>query len=127
MAGRPTKLTPEIQERIVALLRAGNYVETAAAYCDVGKVSLYAWMKRGHRQPKSIYGAFLNAIEKAQAESEIRDLEQVRKAEPWESSAWRLERKHPTRWGRRDRLDVMTEPTTLKIVIDDGGSNPSPA
>jgi len=29
--GRPTKLTPEVQEEVCNAVRAGNYMETAAA------------------------------------------------------------------------------------------------
>ena len=40
MAGRPTKLTPDVQEKIVQAIRAGNYIETAAAYAGV---RMYVW------------------------------------------------------------------------------------
>jgi len=30
--GRPTKLTPEVQDKIVQAIRAGNFMSTAAAY-----------------------------------------------------------------------------------------------
>jgi transposase len=103
--GRPTKLTTDLQERIVQLLRAGNYIETACSFCDIDKPTLYAWLKRGNRQRAGIYRDFLNATERAIAEAEIRDLEEIRKAKDWTAKAWRLERKFPKRWGRQDRLE----------------------
>jgi transposase len=114
--GRPTKLTPELQDRIVALLRAGNYIETAARFCDVDKVTLYAWLKRGNRQANGPFREFLNAVERAQAEAEIRDLEVIRQEPSWQARAWRLERKFPQRWGRHDRLDVGEAPRP--VVLD---------
>lgn len=45
--GRPTKLTDDLAQRIVAKLRMGCYVEEAAAATGVSKHSIYAWEKIG--------------------------------------------------------------------------------
>lgn len=101
--GRPEKLTPEVQQKIVDAIRMGAYIETAAAYAGINKSTLYDWMKRGARAKSGKYKEFSNAIEKALAESEMRDLAVIAKAsqENWQAAAWRLERKFPDRWGRR--------------------------
>lgn len=44
--GRPSKLTPERQDEIVELLKAGNYVETACALVGVGRSTFYDWMEK---------------------------------------------------------------------------------
>jgi hypothetical protein len=102
MAGAPTKLTPDIQEKICNLLRVGNYVETAAACAGIGKAALYAWLRRGAREKKGLYYEFSYAVEKAQAEGEAHAVAAISKAMPtnWQAAAWRLERKFPARWGR---------------------------
>jgi hypothetical protein len=48
------------------------------------------------------YVMFLDAIEKALADGEIRDVAIVAKAalENWQAAAWKLERRNPGRWGR---------------------------
>lgn len=101
--GRPEKLTPELQQKIVDAIRMGAYIETAAAYAGINKSTLYDWMKRGARAKSGKYKEFSNAVEKALAESEMRDLAVIAKAsrENWQAAAWRLERKFPDRWGRR--------------------------
>lgn len=101
--GRPEKLTPELQQKIVDAIRMGAYIETAAAYAGINKSTLYDWMKRGARAKSGKYKEFSDAIEKALAESEMRDLAVIAKAsqENWQAAAWRLERKFPDRWGRR--------------------------
>src|SRR5690625_7108873 len=78
--GRPTKLTPEVHDTIVDALRAGNYIETAAALAGVSKVSLYAWLKIGNNprlkkdstpyKEDEPYVRFLSCVKKAQARSE---------------------------------------------------------
>ncbi len=106
--GRPSKLTPELQEKIVTAIRAGNYIETAAAYAGVSKDTLYAWLKRGGREvsAKSPYHRFSDAVEKALADAEMRDVLLIGKAaeENWQAAAWRLERKFSDRWGRKDHV-----------------------
>lgn len=106
--GRPTKLTPEVQEKIVQAIRAGAYIETAAAYAGVNKQTLYNWMKRGNQQRSGKYRRFLDAVEKALADAEMRDLLIITKAAEvdWKAAAWRLERKFPDRWGRKERVQA---------------------
>lgn len=111
-AGRPkdsTKLTPELQAKIVQTIQAGNYIETAAAFVGVSKPTLYDWMKRGHAQKTGQFRDFLNAVQMALASAETRDVALIAKAatEDWKAAAWRLERKFPDRWGRRDKVTVL--------------------
>ena len=105
--GAPTKLTPELQATIVAYVRGGGYVETAASAAGIDKTTLYDWLKRGAVEP-GIYREFSNAVQKAMGESEMTDVARINKAASegqWQASAWRLERKFPARWGRKDRIE----------------------
>jgi len=106
-AGRPCKLTVDVQSRICAALQRGNYIETAAAHAGVVKSTLYDWLKTGARDldagKNTKFGRFSNAVEAAMAESEIRDLEHLSTAAgagSWQAAAWKLERRFPKRWGR---------------------------
>jgi transposase len=102
-SGRPTKLTPDLQRQVCDALRRGAYVETAAAMAGVSKVTLYGWLKLGAREEEGPHVEFLNAVEKAQAEAEMRDLDRVDAAAEggtWQAAAWRLERRSAERWGR---------------------------
>ena len=101
--GRSSKLTPEIAQRILDCVRAGNYLETSAAYAGISKSSLFNYIRLGKRQSRGKYRDFLEAVERAQAEAEVRDVVTVERASKtdWKAAAWRLERKFPARWGRR--------------------------
>jgi transposase len=105
--GRPTKLNDELQNQICELLRWGNYIETACAFCGITKKTLYEWMKLGNLEEQGIHRNFLNAVNKAQAEAEMRDVQNIHNAAKtdWKASAWRLERKFPKKWGRMERLE----------------------
>jgi hypothetical protein len=104
--GRPTDLTDELMVNIVNMVRAGNYIETAAAMYHVSKQSIYQWMKRGNEEPGTIFAKFTDALKAAWAESEARDVVGIGDSDQWQAKAWRLERKFPDRWGRKERLDI---------------------
>lgn len=110
--GRPTKLTPELQKEICATLLQGAYVETAAALHGVTKQTLYEWFKRGN-QGEAPYDAFIDAVKRVEAQSETIALNRINTAaedpKNWTAAAWRLERKHPDRWGRREKVDLSIE------------------
>ncbi|MBW2636985.1 MAG: hypothetical protein JRC86_05605 [Deltaproteobacteria bacterium] len=135
--GRPTKLTQAVQKKIVDAIRMGNYIETAAAYAGVNKVTLYDWLRRGQREKDRVaknprakirvkerpFVEFSNAVEKALAEAEMRDVAIIGEAaeKQWQAAAWRLERKFPARWGRRDRLQAEIEHSG-KMEIEKNGT-----
>jgi transposase len=108
--GRPPELTDELHDKIINLIRAGNYIETAAIAAGISKQSLYTWMKNGNKQKAGKYRKFLDAINKAVGEAEAIDVNNIAKAAAkgnWTASAWRLERKHPQKWGRSERHEVQ--------------------
>lgn len=107
---RILKLTPALIEKIVGYLRAGAYVETAAAAAGISKQTLYTWLRRAvdENEEDPIFAKFAAAVEEAQALAEVRDIALIGKAAEtqWQAAAWRLERKSPERWGRKDRVEL---------------------
>ena len=72
--GRPTLISKTIIADICNALRAGAYIETAAALSGINKSTLYEWLKRGKQGSQGLHVEFSNAVKKAMAESELRDL-----------------------------------------------------
>lgn len=109
---QPAKLTREVQERIVQVIRAGGSHELAAAVAGVSERSLYAWLERGTRRGRrdATYRALRNAVERARAEHEgilVAQLSRAASKGSWRAAAWLLERRFPERWARAaDRADV---------------------
>jgi len=126
--GRPTKLTPEIQAQIANYLKAGCYVETAAAAAGIDKATLLRWLKNGARSCGA-QRKFRDAVTKALADAELTDLLLITRAAKkgaWQAAAWKRERSNPARWGRRqqavsDVLDATDKPSA------DGAANDDPA
>lgn len=111
MIGRPSKLTPALQNEIVKLLSEGNFVETVCDYVGLHKDTFYEWQRRGERawqvdiEPVN-YVAFSDAVKKAIAEVEKDTITDLR-AGPlnWQAKAWWLERRHPDKWGNRQKVE----------------------
>jgi len=110
--GRPVgtgKLTPKRQENIVQSLRAGNYRSTAVLNAGIHPDTFYDWLKRGAEEAGSKYSDFSDAVKKAEAEGEARDLKVIDDAAQkgsWQASAWKLERKYFTKWGRKEKQEL---------------------
>ncbi|MGH2964751.1 MAG: transposase [Solirubrobacterales bacterium] len=105
---RPTKLTPEVKQRIVQAVRAGNYAETSARSAGVSSATYYRWMKHGERESKGIYHDFFEEVRRAEAEAEVHAVAVIRREiadGDWRAAAHYLERRHPDRWRRRETLE----------------------
>jgi hypothetical protein len=127
---RATKLTPEVHRRIVDYLKAGAYLETAAAGAGVSKTTLYDWLRRGARATTGPHHDFAEAVQHATAEDELRGVLQVERiaggavrpiacpkcgtavpvpAAPTnvqlQALLWKLERKYSDRYGGKLKLE----------------------
>ena len=77
---RSSFLTPEIQDKIVALMRAGNHLETAALACGITRETLAGWMRKGRDVEAVEYVDFVHAVDEATGLAETEYVEVVRKA-----------------------------------------------
>ena len=105
------KLDDETTQKIVDLVRAGNYLEVAALAAGIHKTTLHRWLRFGREQKRGRYKRFVEAVERAQGESEARDVALIAKQAPndWRAAAWRLARKSPRRYGQKVQVSVEQE------------------
>lgn len=108
----PYKFDPTRADTIIQFLRAGAFIETAAAAAGISKQTLYNWLERGLREHAKSdnppLAAWAAEAMKAQALSEVAMVSVVGKAAQmgvWQAAAWHLERKFPERWGRRESVE----------------------
>src|SRR5262249_34532307 len=130
------------RERFLMFLRNGAYIETAAALAGISKQTFYDAAKkaaraRERREKDSTEKltseerrliSFLDAVEKAQAESEIRDLSVITAAAArgvWQAAAWRLERKFPEKYGRREAAESSVNEGTVGFAYIEVYAEPS--
>lgn len=79
MAGRPTKLTPEVQHKICLMIRLGQPHHRACIAGGISVSSFREWLSRGRTETSGIYHEFLLAIESAEAECERVHVENLNK------------------------------------------------
>jgi hypothetical protein len=128
--GRPPKFNQEVADKIVAAVRAGNYMETAAAFAGIHKDTLYAWLKEGANKKTGQYRKFSDAVKRALGEAEASDLMLIQKAAKdgvWQAAAWRLERRFRERWGKSIAVEDLKSKSTEELLAlleeaDTGGT-----
>jgi hypothetical protein len=111
--GRPLKLTPDLTDRVVKAIRAGNYAEAACQAAGIGTSTFYRWMARGGEQPASEFGAFRAEVLRAEAEAEVHAVAIIRRAmaDDWRAALAYLERRHPARWRPRQQTEIVGKQT----------------
>lgn len=109
MAGRQTKLTTPVRDKILHAIRQGNYAMVAAQYAGIGESTFYVWLQRGERGEQP-YMEFMEAVKVAEAQAEVHAVEIVNlhMADNWQAAMTYLERRHPARWKRRDELNFRS-------------------
>ncbi len=116
-------LTPQVIEDVRRLLPTVMYMESVGDYLGVSRMTWRGWLKRGSKERKRIerarngnkepkeseklYLQFFDTVKKSISEGEIFDAGTIKKAsaESWQAAAWRLERRFPDRWGRKERVE----------------------
>lgn len=80
--GRKTKLTPEVQRKIVHVVEMGGSLKMAANYAGVSHDAVYEWIRRGeghdHREPDERFIRFAKAVRKAEGDGDAKVLQSVR-------------------------------------------------
>lgn len=104
--GRPTKLTPEMADRILGYVRMGVPNKAAAEAAGIGRTTFYAWKAKGEAAASGHYRDFTDALKQAEAESVVALVAAVRAAPQWQAAMTLLERRWPAEFGRRDRIEV---------------------
>jgi transposase len=102
VAGRPTKLTPELETDLVLLLSSGLSIRSAARVAGVSRRSLTRWLADGLRE--RVAEARAARPESTDAITEARLVVAIARAATlgdWRASAWWLERRWPERWALR--------------------------
>lgn len=134
VAGRRTKCTPRITDKICEALRDGNFVKVACEYVGIGESTYYLWVERGReelervaedgrrsiRKSEEPYVEFMESVTHARAAAEVESVQRLRKAaaEDWRADAWFLEHSFPDRWGRRrQEVDITTDGEKLQPQV----------
>lgn len=78
------KYTKTTTNKIIKLIKEGNFASVAYTACGIGKTTYFRWLKE-HKD-------FKNSIKKAKAERITALILAIRIDDSWQSKAWALER-----------------------------------
>lgn len=127
--GQPTKLLkPGVKERVLEYISKGNYIQTACLAAGIHPGTFGNWVRWAEEyelspgngnESKKIFFEFFTELKNAEAKAEAAILARIDEAgkypQYWASNAFRLERKSPERWGRRDVLEVGPSKVLIQL------------
>ncbi len=123
---RPTKLTPEIQQKIGDGVSLGLTYALAASTAGVTYQSLNSWMKLGRDSTSGKYFEFYQHIEQCNATGAkklLQRLNDAAEAGNCQVCMWILERRFSEDFGRRvyRKLNVVSENINenVEIIVND--------
>jgi hypothetical protein len=126
--GQPTKLTKEVQERIVSQIRIGGFLRYAVEAGGIGYTTFQNWLQRGEKyeagdgpERDRPYFDFATAVRQAQAQDALRMQSIITRAAvggDWKAASWSLEKKYPHAYGQQPQGGAS-------ITIRGGGSSGS--
>lgn len=133
---RPTKLTPEVEGRLVHAISVGASYKDACAYAGISYQTFLNWKKRAQRIVEQAedsddeleeltdqFVEFFERIKRAQGEAAVGWLTTINKAahDDWKAAAWALERRYPESFNLR-RL----KPERIEVVVPTPTTGPAP-
>jgi hypothetical protein len=117
MAGRPTKLTSELIDAIAVEILDGAPLSRVGWLFGITPQTIFSWMRRGVREPRSRYGQFLYTIKKAQADWEMECVRGIKASKKgWVSLAWLLERRLAPDYAKRDQVNLAKVNDRIKAL-----------
>lgn len=138
---KPTRLTPEMRDKILTLIEAGCFCSTVAEAVGIHVNTLKLWRLRSKdevdeqgnivKRAQEPFRSFVLEFDKAAAIREIKLVQEVRKG-GWKGAAWLLSRLYPDRWSQKRQIEAakgvkIAPPTAATVVYMGGGENePAP-
>ena len=117
--GRPSKLTPEVQAKIIEGILSCLHQVSAAKLAGISEATFYNWVRRGKKETKGRYFEFVVALKEAEEQAQKNLVDNIKrddyqKTRGWQRWAWILERRWPERWARLKEDQNIKE----EIVVD---------
>lgn len=121
--GPQSKYTPERVDKILKAIAVGATFGHACAYAGIDHDTFNNWRKR--------YSEFSDAVKEAEGKSVVGWLAKIEKAASdgnWTAAAWKLERRFPDDYGRREKIEhanpdgtPLLEPVAQALLKAYGG------
>lgn len=98
---RSLKRTPEVEKRILDALRLGSTFKLACQYAGIHVVTFYRWIDSDES-----FATKVKQVEGTAVVGWLAKIEQAATDGNWQAAAWKLERRYPEDYARRDKVDL---------------------
>lgn len=126
--GRPSKLTPEIQEEIVKAITLGATYVDAAGSVGIDYDTFNRWMIRGRKSSKGAYHEFCGAVTKAMHKARFNYTKVITRAAQegdWHAALEYLKRHDPDNWGDKQTTTIAGDIPVVVYLPDNGRDKPT--
>ncbi len=137
----PRKLNQGMITALSEVIAKGNYATVACQLCGISENCFYTWLEQalkdeenGLTSEDSLYVRLKESLKRAEAQAEAELVNVVRESatvkKEWLPAITFLERRHPDRWGRKDRtrVDINEKKsitiTHVEVVLNQGKDQP---
>lgn len=122
MAGRKTKLTPELIKEIASYVRDGSFYKDAAMLAGIDNSSFHKYRNLGEQDLKdgkeTIYTEFINTLRRAEAEAKAEAIRYIQRSDDWKARAWYLERKYSDEYSLKQKIEHSSdEEKPLRVTL----------
>ncbi len=120
MAGRKSKLTPDVEQQIVVYIRSGAFDWVAAQAAGIGRTTFYRWMQAGETG-EDPYGSFYTAVREARAVARVAAEMEVRNNNPLAWLRYGPGRARPGEpgWTESHELTLTEDTATFTLALTD--------
>lgn len=124
----PTKFTPEVRAKILALVEEGNYITTVVAAAGISRMTWHRWLRIGMIEPgeqgyvEELHKFYLDVLA-AEAKGEVKVVNVFRQAatEDWQAAQKFLATRYADRWSGKTKVEMTGEnggPIEFTITLD---------
>lgn len=116
---RPSKLSPEIQEKLIRAIKTGCPFATACDYANLDYSTFRRWLIKGEKQGAGRFREFYDAVRRAESGLEVKLIAQWHQSAEtdWRAACEFLSRRFPDRWSPTQKFQVQLE-AELNAIYD---------
>ena len=116
---RPSHFTKKVREKVIEALTVGATYKIAADYAGISYSTLRMWLREAENGNNK-YKEFERDVRQASASAAIGWLDVLESASTvhWQAAAWKLERRFPNEYGKRDpEILKETDDAGFEVVV----------
>lgn len=119
LGGRPSKLTPEVAEKLCEALARNHSRRAACAHAGIDERTFQRWMADAVDETSGPKRELLLAVQWAEGDGEYRLVEQMNTAAEIDPvhTRWLLERRYSMDWARKEAVSVELDAKPLEVNV----------